>query len=446
MNIILLSGGSGSRLWPLSNEVRSKQFLKILRDDSGQHESMVQRMFRMIKRVSPNSTIIIATSESQVTSIRNQLNDKINISIEPYRRDTFPAIVLSTAYLHDVLGVNEEDRVVVCPVDPLVEKTYFKKLVEMYESSNDKKLTLMGIKPTYPSEKYGYIIPHKDGILFKEKPNKDLAVEYIHQGAFWNGGVFAFQISYLLNISKQLFGTSNYNELLNNYESLPKISFDYAVAEKEKSIKVIEYSGEWKDLGTWNTFTEAMSDPTGKNAVLGEGCKNVHIINELSIPIIGLGLKNIVVAASPDGILVSDKEASSYLKKYVPNNRPMFEKKYWGEYRVLDYQTFSEEEKSLTKELIILPNRNFSYQKHNFRKEIWSIINGSGLLLVDGVVSKINRGDTFIINPGQFHSIKAIDEMHIIEVQIGNELDENDIEKQECNWDEIVKSADINHF
>ena len=348
MNVILLSGGSGTRLWPLSNESRSKQFIKILKDSEGKPESMIQRMYRMIKQVSPDARIIVATSETQVAAIKRQLRGNVEISIEPCRRDTFPAIVLSAAYLHDVLAIDENEGVVICPVDPLVEGGYFETLKKMFDVAGQQNLTLMGLKPTYPSEKYGYIIPKNNSVDFKEKPELEAAKEYIKQGALWNGGVFAFKIKYLLDKAKQLCGTSNYKELFDNYANLKKISFDYAIAEHEKDIKVIEYDGEWKDLGTWNTFTEAMQDPTGENCFLGENCVNTHIVNELAIPIVGLGLKNIVVAASPDGILVSDKEASSYLKKYVPDNRPMFEKRLWGEYRVLYFQQFDNGMKSIT--------------------------------------------------------------------------------------------------
>ena len=348
MNIVLLSGGSGTRLWPLSNEVRSKQFLKILRTEDGQHESMVQRMYRMIKKISPYSRIVIATSKNQVASIKNQLNEKVDISIEPCRRDTFPAIALSVAYLHDIIGVSAEDSVVICPVDPLVDEGYFRILKKMYDVAGESNLTLMGIKPTYPSEKYGYIILDNESATFKEKPDLETAIKYIGRGALWNGGVFSFKISYLLTKVKELCEYNTYEQLYNNYASFTKISFDYAIAEHEKSIRVIEYSGEWKDLGTWNTFTEAMHDEIGGNGILGENCENVHIVNELSIPIVGLGLKNVVIAASPDGILVADKHASSFLKKYVPENRPMFEKRDWGEYRVLDYQSYDDGTKSLT--------------------------------------------------------------------------------------------------
>ena len=120
MNIILLSGGSGTRLWPLSNEVRSKQFLKIFRTSNGEHESMVQRMYRMIKQIAPEARIVIATSSSQVTSIKTQLEESVDISIEPCRRDTFPAIALSTAYFHDVLGAKQDDAIVVCNKENIV--------------------------------------------------------------------------------------------------------------------------------------------------------------------------------------------------------------------------------------------------------------------------------------------------------------------------------------
>ena len=206
MNIILLSGGSGKRLWPLSNTVRSKQFLKIFKLEDGRHESMVQRMYRMIHEVDHDAKITIATSESQIPSIVNQLGDNVELSIEPCRRDTFPAIALAVAYLHDVEGVPEDEAIVVCPVDPYVEKPYFETIVELQKQAQggDANLFLIGIEPTYPSEKYGYIIPasfsHVDTVReFKEKPDKATAEKYIASGALWNGGVFAFKLAYILS-------------------------------------------------------------------------------------------------------------------------------------------------------------------------------------------------------------------------------------------------------
>ena len=440
MHIILLSGGSGKRLWPLSNEVRSKQFLKIFKKEDGTHESMIQRMYEMIVKIDPDASITIATSESQVNSIQSQIGVKIGISIEPCRRDTFPAIALATAYLHDVENIDENDSVVVCPVDPYVEESYFIMLNRLAKQaeSGEANLVLMGIEPTYPSTKYGYIIPQNSQELaevssFKEKPNLEIAKEYITQGALWNGGVFAYKLKYVLDIAKKTFGTSSYEGLFNSYSNLQKISFDYAVVEKEPHIQVMRYAGQWKDLGTWNTLTEAMSDEVAGNAIAVD-CENTHVINELQIPLIALGTKDLAIAATPDGILVTDKNASDKLKDYVVDHRPMYEKHIWGEYKVLDYQVNSDGNNSLTKHLVIKPGQHISYQRHKHRMEIWTFVKGSGELVIDDEVKMIRRGDTAVIPPGMKHAIKAIEELQIIEVQIGDELTEEDSERFEWEW------------
>lgn len=195
MNIILLSGGSGKRLWPLSNDVRSKQFIRLFKDNNGDYESMVQRVFRQITEVDPAAKVTIATSKSQASAIHNQLGDKVSICVEPCRRDTFPAILLAAAYLHDELGVGLDEPVAVCPVDPYVENSYYECVEKLEETvkQGTANLTLMGIEPTYPSEKYGYIIPESDGEVsdvkeFKEKPDRATAEVYLKQKALWNAG------------------------------------------------------------------------------------------------------------------------------------------------------------------------------------------------------------------------------------------------------------------
>ena len=442
MNIILLSGGSGKRLWPLSNEVRSKQFLKIFKKPDGTHESMVQRMYRMILDVDQNAAVTIATSENQVTSIKAQLGENVGISIEPCRRDTFPAIALAVAYLHEIQGFSENEAVVVCPVDPYVEPDYFRmlNLLQAQAEKGEANLTLIGIEPTYPSEKYGYILPQTaEGMslvsAFKEKPDVQTAERYISQGALWNAGVFAFKLEYALNIAKEIFGTSSYRELFDNYENLTKISFDYAVVEKESNIQVMRFAGEWKDLGTWNTLTEVMSDAVAGNAVAAS-CENTHVINELQIPLVALGVKNLAIAATPDGILVADKSSSDKLKDLISDQRPMYEKRGWGEYQVLDYRIRGDEQNFLTKHLTISPGQHISYQRHAHRIEMWTFVDGTGKLILDGAIKQIGRGDTAYIKPGMKHAIKADTELHIIEVQVGDELTEEDIERLDWDWEQ----------
>ena len=434
MNIILLSGGSGKRLWPLSNDIRSKQFIQIFPRADGSYESMVQRVYRQIRAVDPEATVTIATAKTQVSAIHNQLGEDVGISIEPCRRDTFPAIALATAYLHDVRGVGADEAVVVCPVDPYVDETYFECVRDLCEEARKgrKNLVLMGIEPTYPSEKYGYIKPAagaagssaptdgKPAHTFTEKPSKEKAEEYIAGGALWNGGVFAYRLRYVLEKSRELLGSSDYRYLFNHYAELKKISFDYAVVEQETSLEVLRYSGTWKDLGTWNTLTEAMEENILGNAQMNDTCRNLHIINELGVPILAMGIRDAVIAASPEGILVSDKEQSSYIKPFVDaiDQQVMFAEKSWGSYRVLDV-----EKNSLTVKVTLNPNHRMNYHSHEHRDEIWTVISGNGQAVVDGDVREIGVGDVIRMQAGQKHTVIAGAEgLQLTEVQLGSEI------------------------
>lgn len=433
MNIVLLSGGSGKRLWPLSNDIRSKQFIKIFKTAEGEYESMVQRVYHQIREADKEATVTIATSKTQVSSIHNQLGEGVNICVEPCRRDTFPAIALATAYLHDVVGVSREEAVVVCPVDPYVENDYFEALKELsaLAEKGEANLVLMGIEPTYPSEKYGYVIPeNKEQVskvaTFKEKPDVRTAENYIRQGALWNGGVFAYRLKYVLDKAHELIDFTDYQDLFSKYETLTKISFDYAVVEKEENIQVMRFQGQWKDLGTWNTLTEAMEEACIGDAVLNEKCENVHVINELDVPVLCMGLKDVVVSASAEGILVSDKEQSSYIKPYVDeiSNQIMFAEKSWGSFRVLDV-----EEESLTIKVTLNPGHGMNYHSHERRDEVWTVISGEGKVILDDVEKTVKAGDVISMAAGCKHTILADTELKVIEVQLGKEISVHDKKK-----------------
>lgn len=266
-----------------------KTVIKIFHREDGELESMVQRVYRQIKAVDTDATVTIATSKSQVSAIHNQLGEEVGISVEPCRRDTFPAIALAAAYLKDVQGVGEEESVVVCPVDPYVENDYFEALKALGDRAavSSANLVLMGIEPTYPSEKYGYIIPiGKEQVskvsMFKEKPTQEVAKDYIAKGALWNGGVFAFKLGYVLNRAHELIDFVDYEDLFNKYDTLNKISFDYAVVEHEPEIEVMRFAGTWKDLGTWNTLTEAMDSHAVGEAMFNEKCENSIVTSPLA--------------------------------------------------------------------------------------------------------------------------------------------------------------------
>ena len=431
----MLSGGSGKRLWPLSNDVRSKQFIKIFKGKDDDRESMVQRVYHQIKKIDADATVTIATAKTQVSAIHNQLGNGVGISVEPCRRDTFPAIALATAYLHDVQGVGEEEAVVVCPVDPYVEDDYFEALKALGEQAEkgEANLVLMGIEPTYPSEKYGYIIPaDKEQVssvkTFKEKPDEETAKKYITQGALWNGGVFAYKLKYVLNKAHELLDFKDYADLFAKYDTLEKISFDYAVVEKEDNIQVMRFAGEWKDLGTWNTLTEAMGESSVGNVIENDTNVNVHIVNELDVPVLCMGLKDVIVSASPEGILVADKEKSAQIKGYVDklDNQIMYAEKSWGSFRVLDV-----EDGSMTIKVTLNPGHKMNYHSHEHRSEVWNIISGNGTVIVDGKKRDVSAGDVIELPAGCKHTVIAETELRIIEVQIGKEINIHDKKKYE---------------
>lgn len=435
MNIVLLSGGSGKRLWPLSNDIRSKQFIKIFKQEDGTYESMVQRVYRQIKKIDADATVTIATSKTQVSAIHNQLGDNVGISVEPCRRDTFPAIALATAYLVDVMKVNPEESVVVCPVDPYVNEDYFEALKGLSEQADkgEANLVLMGIEPTYPSEKYGYIIPesaeHTASVkTFKEKPTEAVAREYIAQGALWNGGVFAYKLKYVMDIAHKLIDFTDYYDLFAKYDTLTKISFDYAVVEKEDKIQVQRFAGEWKDLGTWNTLTEAMEEDVIGKGVLNETCSGVSIVNEMDVPVLAMGLHDVVISASPEGILVSDKEQSSYIKPFVDEfeQQIMFAEKSWGSFKVIDVET-----SSMTIKVTLNAGHSMNYHSHMNRDEVWVIIAGNGKTIVDGMEQSVKAGDVVTMSAGCRHTIIAESELKLVEVQLGNDINVNDKQKFE---------------
>ncbi|MDU9051903.1 MAG: sugar phosphate nucleotidyltransferase, partial [Clostridioides difficile] len=423
--------------WPLSNDIRSKQFIKLFKDENGEYESMIQRVYRQITTVDPDAKVTIATSKSQASAIHNQLGDKASICVEPCRRDTFPAILLAAAYLHDELGVGDDESVAVCPVDPYVDNSYYEgvEALEKLVQQNTANLTLMGIAPTYPSEKYGYIIPESSNEVstvkeFKEKPDKATAEKYLAQNAVWNAGVFAFKLGYLLEKAHAMVDFEDYRDLYSKYETLTKISFDYAVVEKETSIQVMRYNGDWKDVGTWNMMAEVMADNIKGKAVMDDTCVNTQIVNELNIPILAMGCKDMVIAASGDGILISDKERSGYMKPYVEkiSTEVMFAEKSWGTYTVMDVQ-----EGSMTVKVSMQAGQKLSYHYHNSRDEVWTVVAGQGKAIVDGMKQILRAGDVVTIAAGCKHTIEAVTNLDIIEVQIGETISVADKYKSSLN-------------
>ena len=412
-------------------------------------ESMVQRVVRQVREANLTDNITLATNASQLDIIINQLGDGVSVVTEPERRDTFPAIALAASYLKLAKNCPDDEVVVIMPCDPFTESGYFETIGKMVKcvEANVAELVLMGITPTYPSEKYGYVVPdtssqNVEGSMnvrqFTEKPNVERAKELLSMGALWNGGVFAFKLGYMMDIVRKYIISDSFENTRARYSEFPKISFDYEVAEKAQSVAVVPYTGQWKDLGTWNTLTDELRRPVIGNAVMGPRCTNTHIINELQYPIYVDGMEDTVIAASPDGIIVCKKKYSEDIKKAVDNltPRPMYEARRWGSYRVIDDTTYADGRHSLTKSITINAGKSISYQVHRHRSEVWTFVQGEGLFVLDGVERKVGPGETVVISVNHYHAVKAITPLTFIEVQIGNPLVEEDIERTVWEWGE----------
>ncbi|MDD9267247.1 sugar phosphate nucleotidyltransferase [Paenibacillus sp. GCM10023248] len=450
MKLILLSGGSGKRLWPLSNDARSKQFLKVLEDEQGRDESMVQRVWRQLKHTGLGEDAYLATNRSQVEMIVSQLGGEAPLIIEPERRDTFPAIALAAAYMYDVESLPLSTVITVLPVDPYVDEAFFQKIKQLEEvlHETEANLALMGVVPTVPSEKYGYIVPSEERLegteahavqYFFEKPNREQAAVLIDQKALWNCGVFAFRLGYLIEVMMDKGIPIQYEEMIRNYHKLTKISFDYEVVEKEASIVVVPYDGFWKDLGTWNTLTEEMGRSQIGTGIVTTDCENTHLINELDIPVTVIGIHDAVVAVSPDGILVTNKSESPRIKEVMKTieHRPMYEERRWGRYRVIDYVKYAEDNEVLTKRILVHAGKNISYQLHYKRSEVWTIVSGVADIIINDKLYQVKPGDVVRIPEGTRHSIRAITDVEFIEVQSGSDLVEEDIVRICMDWKDI---------
>ncbi|GIP36203.1 sugar phosphate nucleotidyltransferase [Paenibacillus sp. J2TS4] len=433
MRLVLLSGGSGKRLWPLSNDARSKQFLKVLRNEKGQLESMAQRVWRQLEEAGLNHRGYIATSREQVDMVQNQLGSEIPLIVEPERRDTFPAIALASVYLYSVAGVSLDEVIAVLPVDPYVETAFFHKVVQFDSLLNQTEadLALIGVRPTYPSEKYGYIVPsysevaNHPGCLkvshFQEKPSEREAEALIHRGALWNCGVFAFKLQYMIDllISKGL--PLQYEEMVMQYSRLTKISFDYEVAEKAGHVVVLPYEGSWKDLGTWNTLTEEMAQEAIGKQVRKEDSPGTHVINELDIPVVALGLSDVVVAASPDGILVADKSASPRIKTIMQHDElfPMYGEKAWGYYKVLEYMPGPPGSDVRIQKCFVKAGGTLAARLALAHSEVWTVLTGQGKIEVNGSFRYIHMGDVVVLPEEAEYKMHAFTDMEMVEVQYG---------------------------
>lgn len=424
MKLLLLSGGSGKRLWPLSNDVNSKQFIRLLDDGNGAKQSMIERVFQQLNDMNFAKDAYILTNAQQQDAIVYQIGTEVNIITEPSRRDTFPAIVLGASYLNEQ-QIDSDETILVMPVDAYVDTRffeYFPQIDKAVQQSNGA-IHLIGVTPLHPTSKYGYIVPNETTQvssvrLFQEKPDVEVAKALIQQGALWNCGVFACKLHTLLDQLNELQLPLTYSELSPHYDQLEKTSFDYAVVEHAESVFVHRYNGYWKDLGTWNTLTEEMTETSHGQVELFDS-ENTHVINELNLPLLGIGLNDLVVAVNADGILVATKESTPQLKDYLAasDHYPKFKWKRWGQSEVIHHETLASGHYSVTRRMFVHADKELSYHYHEMTDTIWTILQGSAVVTIDGQTFEAKPTDVITIKKGAAHTLKAHENLILIEVQ-----------------------------
>ncbi|UKS30981.1 cupin domain-containing protein [Paenibacillus sp. HWE-109] len=446
MRIVLLCGGSGKRLWPLSNEIRSKVFLKLLKSADGTRESMIQRICRQLDEVGLLQSTCIITHHSQVEITRTYVGEDIPIISEPYKRGTFPAIGLAISYLHENMDVEPNETICILPVDTFADTAFFQLLHRFPDVLAQSKaaLALLGTKPNQPSDQFGYIVPvlPKDpgGYAFihqfREKPDEQTAGCLIEQMALWNCGIFAFSLQFMLTYLQEMGHPVQVDAWRAAYEHLANESFDREVVEHTQPAVVLAYEGLWNDLGSWKALTEHFNDRVIGTGRISDNSSNTHIINELPYPIEVIGVPDIIVAASADGILIANKEQANLIKeRYTTVSLiPKYGEKSWGIYRVLHYCKDELGTETMIKQVELAQGKATSYHQHHLRQEIITILSGSAEILLEDIRYKLLAGDVLQIPAGMKHGIKAITPLIFMEVLLGRELTEEDITRLAHNW------------
>lgn len=427
MYTVLLSGGSGKRLWPLSGPMRSKQYLMFLKDArTGAPCSMVQRVWAQLEKAELAGNCVVCADGTQTELLRKQLGD-VRISEEPEGRDTFPAVALSCAYLKSRMHAKDDDIACILPVDPYTEQAYFEtlKLLPAVLESSGASIALMGVRPTAPSGKYGYIVPRVYGNgffrvqCFQEKPGEEQARDLIARGALWNCGVFCMKIGTVLDKLAGWGLPSDYDELYRAYGKLPAVSFDYEILEKSENLVAVPFDGMWKDLGTWGALTEIMEQSVQGKCFIDSSCGGVQVVNETQIPVVALGLKDQVVVASYDGILVTDKNHSARLKQIVSGlpPRPGLEERFWGTAAVLDYRPG--ENGYLVRRVLVRSGQEFAPGCREGKNEVWTVLSGSGRLACGDTERRLQAGDAVPLCANEPYSLFADTDLLFLQAQTG---------------------------
>jgi mannose-1-phosphate guanylyltransferase len=439
MRIMLLAGGAGRRLWPLSNGRRIKQDLRLFTNDLGQQISVAEYTATQLRQTYAEEKIYWLTSRT--SDVDDLLCQRFSLEkiIEPYRRGTYSAIAWACMKLCLEEGMNPEEPVVVMPVDAHVPDSFWQKLAEMETLLKKKKtgIVLLGATPLRPAEDFGYIVPmseDSDKVLrFVEKPDMDTAEELIRQGALWSCGIFCFYPRDMLAHIEANFDVPAKETMGTLFDMFPQDSFDYVVVEREDALSVVRYAGQWADIGHWPAVMDMVGPLRIGNVSRDGQIENTMLINKLDIPMLAVGVQDLIALASPDGILLMNKNRPEDIRPFVKSiERPAMEdEKRWGSFRNVDYMLLEETCGLLVRHTSLLAGKRTSLHENTNRKKILVLASGEAELQIGEQINAMEPGEPVTIARGQKHRVSAKTNVILIEIHFGDNLAEDDIVRYE---------------